>query len=247
MEAGAIAHFEGITAWGDQFRGAGWHLVDLTGWTESPDVDLEMLARPGTHGVFSLPGYMRERKVGLSGFHVAANHTLLEHASAELRGLQSRDIRLTIEDSHGTWSVNGKVTRAVYRPHGFAPEGTWELEVTCPLPWKYGETHPFPGGSPAVTWGTQESSPVLTVTGTSASGYTITGPGGRRVVTSKALTAGAPHTIDLAKGGLYIGGARQLRALTVFEPWLIPTRPPGVVATVNNGLTLLTRVTDIDL
>lgn len=247
MESGAIAFFEGIKAWGDTFHGTGWHLVDLTGWTESPGVDVEMLARSGTHGTFALPGYMRERTVGLSGFHVAQDHADMEDASARIRALQAQDISLTIEDTRGSWTVFGKVTAASYTPRGFVPEGDWKLEVVCPLPWKYGKKRDFLGGIPAVTKGSQESSPLLTVSGVAAAGYTVTGPNGQRVVTALPVASGAPHTIDLGKGGLYIGGVRQLRALTIFEPWVIPPHPPGVIATVNNGLTVLQSVRDIDL
>lgn len=118
------------------------------------------------------------------------------------------------------------------------------LSLVAADPRKYGEVNDFPGGTVAVNRGNFPARPQLIVSGTAAGGYTVTGPGGRRVVVTKALAAGAPHTIDFGKGGLWIGGVRQLRAITVYEPWEIAPGLPGVVATVNNSAALIQRVAD---
>lgn len=244
MESGAIARFEGITARGDEYDGPGWYFTDLDGWTESPGVDLDVINRAGAHGIYALPAYMRERRLRIPGFHVAPDHRKLEAASQQLRSLQARQIWVSIEDVNGSRRVQGTVTEAAFRNHGFAPEGTWELAVTCPLPWKYGKVRDFPAGVPAVTKGTVAATPRLLV-GAGAGGYTITGPSGRIITVTTAPAAA--HVIDLAEGGLFLNGARQIGAISVLQPWDVEPGPVGVAATISGARTLTQRLTDTDL
>jgi hypothetical protein len=125
-----------------------------------------------------------------------------------------------------------------------ATTARFQVTLWAPDPRMYGEVHDFAGGTAAVNRGNFPARPQLIVSGTATSGYTVTGPDGRKVTVTKALTAGAPHTIDFAKGGLYVGDVRQLRAISVYQPWTVGPGLPGVTATVNNGATLIQRVTD---
>lgn len=250
MQSGAIVRvfFPGatgaaLTAYGDEFHGLGFHFTDLEGWTDAPEVVTERVRRPASHGSFAFPAWVEERVVRIQGFQVSRTHHDLEHAAAGFRGLVSRPVRFVVEDVNGTtWAV-GKVTAARFRNYGFAPEGTWALEVTCEDPRKYGEMRAFPDGATAVHYGNFPATPRLMI-GAGSGGYTVTGPGGR-VVTVNATAPTAAHYIDFADGGLFTAaGARVPRTITVYQPWEIPPGGPGVVATITGSRTLSQRVTD---
>lgn len=243
IESGAIAFFGGITARGDQFDGPGWYFTDLIGM-QSMKVDMDVIRRAGTHGIYALPAYMRERVVRLPGFHVARDHTKLEDASRRLQSLLTQKLALVVEGVNGPRRVQGTVTGAAFDNHGFAPEGTWELEVTCPLPWIYGERREAATGVPAVQMGTVAATPRLLI-GAGTGGYTITGPGGRQIVVPSP-PAGA-HEINFDEGGLFVGGDRQIGAMTVFQPWSIPAGLTGAVATISGSRSMRQRFYDTSL
>ncbi|MEW2459813.1 hypothetical protein [Microbacterium sp. K41] len=245
MEAGAIVRFKtgetDFEAFGDRFRGLGFHLVDLAGWTESPEVVRERIKRPTADGTFPTPVTFDERTVRMSGFMVAANHTKLEHSSAWFRGLAKASGQLIVEDAYGEFWTPGKVTAARFANHGFAPEGQWSLEVVAEDPRKYGQVRPYPAGTPAVHFGTSDAVPRLLV-GAGSGGYTVTGPGGR--VVTVPSPPNAAHVISFAEGGLFLNGVRQVGAISVLQPWVIPAGIEGVTATITGARTLTHEVTD---
>lgn len=242
MQAGAIARFGGITAYGDEFHGLGFHFTDLIGYTDAPDVDRERVRRPAGHGSFRLPAYLEERIVRIPGFMVARSHIELEHESARFRGLITQRVQLTVEDTKESTWVSGLVTRASFTNHGFAPEGTWELEVTCEDPRKFGTVREFAAGSPAIHYGNWPATPRLLI-GAGSGGYTVTGPNGRTVVVATAPAAA--HYIDFETGGLYTAaGVRQVGGITTYRDWEIPAGPSGVIATISGARNLKQRVLD---
>lgn len=241
MQAGAIARFGGITAYGDKFRGTEFHFVDLDGWTDAPGIMMSEVKRPADHGSFVVPAFLRPRTVRLRGFYVGNNHYELEHASSNFRSLIAQHLMLSIEDVNETNRAKGTVAEASFTNYGFAPEGQWTLVLECEDPRIYGKTNEYAGSAPAVQWGTFPAWPTFVVTGSSPGGYTITGPGGKRIVVTTALVAGIPHTIDVSEGEVTIGGS--LGNISVFEPWTIGPGLPAVTHTISAGA-LLTRVTD---
>lgn len=241
MQAGAIARFGGITAYGDRFHGTGFHLVDLDGWTDAPGVSMQHITRPEGDGLFPTPAFLGERAVRLSGFYVGRTHHELEHESARIRGLVKRRLRLAVEDVRGSFWAAGTVTQAAFKNSGFAPEGRWSVEISCDDPRVYGPVNEFGAGEVAIHRGTSPAWPVFVVTGTAAGGYTITGPNGQRIVVTTPLTSGVPHTIDTADGEVSVGSS--LGDISVFEPWTIDPGLPGVTHSISAG-TLLVRVPD---
>jgi hypothetical protein len=206
----------------------------------------EQVERPAAHGMFALPAYLTGRSIRWGGLVLTDSTAQQEHALIRLSGLLADGgyARLTVQSEVTRWL---DVQRASPEPPRILVPGkiaSYSFEVWAPDPRMYGEVHDFPGGTVAVNRGNFPARPQLIVSGTAASGYTVTGPGGRRVVVTKALASGAPHTIDFARGGLWINGVRQLRAITVYEPWEIAPGLPGATATVNNGAALIQRVTD---
>lgn len=241
MQSGAIARFGGITAYGDEFHGTGFHFVDLDGWTETPDVSMQQIKRPEGDGMFPTPAFLEDRVVSLSGFYVASSQHELEHESARLRGLIKRRLRLVIEDARGTFWADGTVTRASFANFGFIPEGNWAVEFTCDNPHVYGPVNEFTAGEVAIHRGNSPAWPTFVITGTSAGGYTITGPNGQRIVVTTALASGTPHTIDTSEGEVMVGST--LGNVSVFEPWTIGPGLPGVTHTISAG-SLLVKVPD---
>ncbi|MGO4297088.1 hypothetical protein [Glutamicibacter sp. MCAF14] len=86
----------------------------------------------------------------------------------------------------------------------------FEIPLEAIDPFKYGESYTVAGSAstPAALFhrGTVPAWPVVTVTGTSANGYTLT-LNGKSVVVTQALVSGSPHTIDFRTGILRAGGA----------------------------------------
>ncbi|MGO4298392.1 hypothetical protein [Glutamicibacter sp. MCAF14] len=77
-------------------------------------------------------------------------------------------------------------------------------------PFKYGESYAVAGSSstPASLFhrGTVPAWPVVTVTGTSAGGYTLT-LNGKTVVVTQALVSGTSHTVDFKTGIIRAGSS----------------------------------------
>lgn len=210
------------------------------------DMRRETVDRPGAHGAFSLPGYLTGRSIRWGGLVLTDSPREQEHALLRLSGLLAGGgtSRLVIDGDNPRWL---DVLRASPEPPKVLVPGlvaSYSFEAWAPDPRMYGEVREYAAGEAAVQYGNFPARPRIIVSGVAEAGYTVTGPGGRRVVVQRPLTASQPHTIDFVKGGLYVGGVRQLRAITVYEPWEIPPGVPGVVTTVNGSRTLRVQVTD---
>ena len=221
------------------------------GWDDGGgEARVESVARPGMHGEFDLPVLMGASVFSIDGWALAPSAFMLGRLRSTVMGIgaDGQLMRATVHHQEQTlWADVRRAVKPTFKDagvrHGLL-RARFFLQFRAPDPRKYGETVDFPGGEKAVQYGNFPARPDLIVTGTAASGYTVTGPGGRRVVVTKALTAGAPHTISFAKGGLWVGGVRQLRAISMYEPWTVPPTAVGAVATVDNGVSLVQRVTD---
>lgn len=213
------------------------------------DVRREQVSRPAAHGSFSMPGYLSGRSIRWSGTIETENRYQQEHAIRRLSGLlaDGGKGRLTIDDGSPRWVEVVRAGVPDFKMELYGRAARYAFEAWAPDPRMFGEVHEFAGGQAAYHYGNFPARPQLVVSGSSSSGYTVTGPGGRRVVVTKALTSGSPHTIDFVTGGLWIGGVRQLRAITTYQPWEIPPGLPGVAASVSNGLSLVQRVPDTDV
>lgn len=210
----------------------------------------EAIPRPGAHGEFDTDVMQGSRPITIDGHALAWSDGKFLSLRDRVMGLcaDGRRQRLVVEHRGRTlWADVRRGPKPTFDDRGVRygrRHGRFLLQLVAADPRRYGEVNDFPGGAVAVNRGNFPARPQLIVSGTAAGGYTITGRGGRRVVVTRALTSGAPHTIDFARGGLWIGGVRRSRSITVYEPWEIPPGMPGAVATVSNGLALIQRVTD---
>lgn len=221
------------------------------GWEDGGgEARREVIPRPNAHGEYDLPVFQGSRPITIDGHALAWSDEKFINLRHRLMGLcaNGQRQRLVVEHRGQTlWADVRRGQKPTFDDKGIRHgrrHGRFLLQFVAADPRRYGEVHDFPGGQVAVNRGNFPARPQVIVTGAAAGGYTVTGPTGRRVVVTRALTAGAPHTIDFARGGLWIGGVRQLRAITVYEPWEIAPGLPGVSAVVNNGLSLIQRVTD---
>jgi hypothetical protein len=119
----------------------------------------------------------------------------------------------------------------------------YSFEVWAPDPRMYGQVHEYAAGEAAVQYGNFPARPRLLV-GAGSGGYTITGPGGKRVVTNQYAITDA-HYIDFASGGVFFSsGVRSSGDLTVYQPWEVPPGLPGVKATISGSRSLKVQVSD---
>lgn len=202
------------------------------GWEDSTEPRSESIARPSEHGDFDFEVLQSARVVSVEGVILAPTGPDRVRRGNQLRWLGATGDAFQVEvDLYGetTWA-NARRGMTRVKPAGIR-EGfhcaTFTWQFVCRDPRRFGAVQSFPAGVPATHFGNFPAWPTFTVTGTAPGGYTINGPGGRRIVVTRALTAAQPHVIDTATGGLLINGVRVEGGITVWEPWTIA---PGVTA-----------------
>ena len=219
------------------------------GWDDSTAGRRNAVPRPAMHGEFDLPVFRSSRVLTIDGHAFAKSEYDLGKLRALWTGIGADGDLVPIQARHQGEFLRaaGRVITATFNDAGYESRllrADVSLELICADPRKYGLLRHFTG-NPAEVFhlGNFPAQSKITVSGVAASGYTVTGPGGRRVVVSKPLTAGAPHVIDFAVGGLFVGGARQTGAVTIWEPWAVPAGTP-VTVSVTGGLTLAVELYD---
>jgi len=216
----------------------------VRGWLlDGVDMRLEQMERPAEHGSFSLPGYLTGRSISWGGLILTDGPQEQEHAMRALSGLLANGLtdRLTVENNSAHWADVKRAGEFDMRMRSYGRVASYRVQLWAANPRIYGEVRDFPAGAAAIHYGNFPATPRLLV-GAGTGGYTVTGAGGR-VVTVTTAPAGA-HEIDFTTGGLYLGGVRQVGAISVFQPWTIPPGLPGVTATITGARSLVQRVTD---
>lgn len=207
----------------------------LKGWLDGTDMRRDSVARPEAHGEFDVPGYLTSRIPSLAGSVLAPSGAALQLACDALTGLladgSAGELAVEIEGRTLTAMVRrqGKPDVNVLDPKSAAAYG---IQFWAADPRRYGALHEFgPGSSVSGIEhdGNFPALPVLEITGATA--YTVTGPGGRLITVSS--TSGT-HRIDLASGGLFIGGVRVIGGVSVYQPWAVPAGA-AVAASVSAG------------
>lgn len=223
--------------------GGGSTRYTLASYARKVGMRREKIARPYSPGSFTTPGFLAEQEFKWSGLILTDTEFAQQKAIERLSGLLSDGglSRLTIDFGEVRWA---NVQREdIPEPSIVVPGriASYQVEVSAPDPFLFGKTREYADGVPVIQRGTHAAFPVFVVTGSAPGGYTITGPSGKRIVVTSALTVGTPHTIDTAEGEVMVGGS--LGNISVFEPWAIGPGLPGVTHTISAG-SLLVRVTD---
>lgn len=225
-----------------------------SGWDDAAPGRREAIVRPSDDGEFDMPVLRGARVLSISpGVALAGSERELGELRALVTGLGSdrAPFPMTVKHQGQMLTATARLLDASFVDSGRGSgaggakyQASFSLDMVCADPRKYGLLRRFEG-NPAEVFhlGNFPAQSKITVSGVAASGYTVTGPGGRRVVVSKPLTAGAPHVIDFAVGGLFVGGARQTGAVTIWEPWAVPAGVP-VTVSVTGGLALAVELHD---
>lgn len=188
-----------------------WKINSLPGWNQRPPVKRNRESRTSGDGSFKTPVFYENRLITINGRLFTKNHDYLHQAEGILNALGHRGgVKLLVE-GHGPtqWATVDPRDS----PDLTAVTGNF-LQFQIPLeaidPFKYGGSYTVAGSSstPASLFhrGTVPAWPVVTVTGTSASGYTLV-LNGRSVVVTQALVSGSPHMIDFRTGIFRVNGA----------------------------------------
>jgi len=217
----------------------------IDGWNDAVDMRREDIAIPQAPGSFDLPGLPAARVLTIAGRCVASSVEKLGWYRSQVTGLLTRGDsgRIVVEEfGLTTWAQCRLASRTKWQAWGGQPYADFQLQLWCPDPRRYGEVRTFPGGAAAYHYGNFPASPVLTVTGSAAGGYTINGPSGKTFTVTKALVSGHPHTIDMVTGRLTVDGAVQIGAVGRAQTWAIP--PGATVAMTSTAGTLTAAVTD---
>lgn len=243
-----IARIAGVELNGlDQYQRSLYTIYadELKGWLDGVGVRDERIPIPHQHGDFDLPVYRDARLVIIRGQINTRNEIDQEKAVARLLGIcaDGQDETLSVETAAGTtWARVRLGDKPDIRITKYGRYATYRLTFRAPDPRRYGELRPFTD-EPVWHRGNARATPVLIVSGANAAGWTVTGPGGRRIVCTRALAAGSPHRLDLATGRLTVAGSRVQRALPTFQPWAIPPGSP-ITQSITAGLSLRTEVRD---
>lgn len=242
--AGFRAFVGGAEFTGRRFdRRPGFYVREVEGLLGGANVSPSSVPSLYGDGELDLPNRRdTARTIRLTGFVYAESMTDLGYALRQLDGIlaASRDAEPFAWTEFGQ-SFHTMVRRGVSAPpqrRGKTGFADYTIRFRAPKQVYYGEAHEFTAGQNVIQHGTYPSRPLLQVTGAKADGYTITGPGGRRVVVVRPLVAGTPHLIDMRRGGLYENGVRQTSAISVYEPWAIDPDPVGVTHAITGGLSL---------
>ena len=213
------------------------------GWDDGVTMRSDTVARPQAHGDFDSPGFLAGRLVPMSGWCLASTPRELEQYRDLFTGHGADGGKFPVVVERNGRTLRGTARLAAGTSPSFVDVGNgrraaWSASWWFPDPRKYGEPFAFgPAASVQVTHrGNFPAQPVLQVAGAAPGGYTITGPGGRQIIVTRALAAGQPHRFDTRDGRLYVGGSRVLGGVSRADLF---TLPPGLsTVTVNGGLPL---------
>lgn len=188
-----------------------WKINSLPGWNQRPPVKRNRESRTSGDGSFKTPVFYENRLITINGRLFTKNHDYLHQAEGILNALGLRGgVKLLVE-GHGPtqWAhVDPRDS-----PDLTAVTGNF-LQFQIPLeaidPFKYGESYAVPGNTVDAASlfhrGTVPAWPVVTVSASSSSGYTLT-LNGRQVVVTRAIASSSPHEIDFRTGILRAGGS----------------------------------------
>ncbi|MFJ5106644.1 MULTISPECIES: phage distal tail protein [unclassified Glutamicibacter] len=188
-----------------------WKINSLPGWNQRPPVKRNRESRTSGDGSFKTPVFYENRLITINGRLFTKNHDYLHQAEDMLNALGHRGgVKLLVE-GHGPtqWATVDPRDS----PDLTAVTGNF-LQFQIPLeaidPFKYGESYTVAGSSstPASLFhrGTVPAWPVVTVSASSSSGYTLT-LNGRQVIVTRAIASTAPHEIDFKTGILRVDGS----------------------------------------
>lgn len=239
--------FNGTAATGFVISPDGWK-----GWDEGADVRRDETNRPTSHGAFDAPGYLSPRVTTIAGHVLAPSSRELRHLCAQLTGLlaDGDSGRLVVDTDKGIeWANVRLAARTAVTVNGATrTDAEFQISFWSADMRKYGAEHvfgPTSGTVRAYQYGNFPALPVVEITGSLPSGYTVTSQG-KTFKVSQPLTSGQTHRLDMRRGWLFRNNVLQSGAVDVAESFTIPPDvQPQVVFTPASGSGQMTvTVTD---
>ena len=201
------------------------------GWDDSGDARRDSTPRPTAHGEFDAPTYQGPRVVSVDGWALATSERQLAHLRSVVTGLgaDGQLVRWMVDhQGQSLWADARRGDKSTFEDDGIRYgllRASFFIQSVCPDPRKYGDVKSFPGPTATVFhYGNFPALPVIEVTGSLPSGYTVASQGHAFVV-SQALAAGQTHRLDMRRGWLYRNGLLQMGAVAVADTFTVP---PGV-------------------
>lgn len=209
--ANELVTLDGYPLTGITRDGVWKRLGSIEGWWDSPPPRRQRADRTNGDGSFRTPIEYGNRLITYEGRIISKNHDYLHQAAGILTALGHRGNTKFLVQGHGPtqWAMVDPrdSVKTSFETDSYL---NFQIPLEAIDPFKYGESYTAAGSSstPASLYhrGTVPAWPVVTVTGTSASGYTLV-LNGRSVVVTQALVSGSPHTIDFRTGIFRVNGA----------------------------------------
>lgn len=205
----------------------------IEGYFESTSMRGHGEDRPLGHGSFDVPVFQTGRTIQWSGHVLSSSGFVAAKKRDLLTGVlaEGQSARLEVSNDAGpTWAT---VRLVAVRPAAtYGKRIPYLIQLLAADPRRYGpQAEDFVGSSVEVFhFGNVTASPVITVTGSMPSGYSVLGPEGREYVVTQALTSGHEHRIVMRTGFLYRDGVLQRGAVSRAETW---GAPPGQLTAID--------------
>ena len=185
--------------------------------------------RSQAHGDLEVPVLRSSRFVTIAGPCIADSAEKLDWYSTVLTGLlaDGESARVIFELPGKTrWGIAKLNDTPEFEPVKWGERAEWQLSLKFANPRLYGDAQTFPNAQWSLSqihhFGNFKASPVITVTGSAPSGYTLNLPGGKQFKVTRALVSGSPHVIDMADGYLRIGGVIVSNSVTRADLIAVP-------------------------
>ena len=197
----------------------------FVGWDESTSTKRDSVVIPQAHGSYAVRGFRDVRVLTVTGICLADSEQQLQLFGAQLTGTgaDGNAVRVTVDHSGATTWADGYLDgETKFSMFAAGQAANFAIAMWFPNPRKFGNTLTFASGVPANHYGNFPAAPVLTVTGSMPSGYSVAGPSGKVFTVTAAIAAGQTHTIDLATGYLKVNGVLTFGAVSRGDLWVIP-------------------------
>lgn len=200
------------------------------GWDDSGGARRDSTPRPTAHGEFDEQTYQGAGIVSVDGWALATSEQQLGHLRSVVTGLgaDGQLVRWVVDHQGETlWADARRGDKSTFDDAGIRHgllRASFLIQFVRPDPCKYGKQR-VSGPATSVTvnhFGNFPAAPVIDVTGSMPSGYTINGPDGKQFVVTQALAAGQTHRIDMTTGRLFLNGALTVRGVGRAQTWTVP-------------------------
>lgn len=193
-----------------QDRAGQWVVEKLTGWYEAPESKSGGEARPLSDGDFEGQVNYGPRMVTVDGILFHRSRGELVSAMERFNSLAKLTAqKLVVTDAGLSRYAKVKSLGTSWTAHTL-DASRFQVRLKSDDSFKYGESYAVTGNTVDAASlfhrGTVPAWPVVTVSASSSSGYTLT-LNGRQVVVTRAISSSGTHEVDFRTGILRVGGS----------------------------------------